>query len=167
MGEITNMKNLTAQWIYYTSTGNCTGTIKATHHYAHSSKLRLIIGTETETKNIGKTIHDNRVDSIHINKILADIPFSPVNQNTNIGQFFSEKYRDVFVLQNTVASKDKQWNNIKSIIKMAHEETYKYQLTLNQLLKDLWAEILSHKQNYDIDLEPENLNKNTLINLFN
>jgi len=127
----------------------------------NDSEYKIIVGDSDETSQDYMMNPNNRI---------FEVMAQAVSKEMILGMITQEYDTNVFILMNRglgdfrVSSSDKR---ISKIANKAIEEEYKNKIALNELLSGLGAKITSDEnENFDVNLSPDELDRDTIMNIF-
>jgi len=118
---------------------------------------------------IGKGDKVSRDYMMNPNNLLSEIKCNSVQKDTILGMFIPKKDKQCFVLLNFGAGHARVSGNseISDLATKALYQQWNKPLSLNKVLKMLGAEMVDEREDADIDLSLDTLQKDTLIKVFN
>ena len=118
---------------------------------------------------IGKGDKVSKDYMMNPNNLLSEIKCNSVQKDTILGMFIPKKDRQCFVLLNFGAGHARVSGNseVSNLATKALYQQWNKPLSLNKVLKMLGAEMIEDREQADIDLSLDTLEKDTLIKVFN
>jgi len=159
-GDITSAPNGAVEYLYANKGLNAPTLVKNNVYSGDAECGYKIV--------IGKGDKISRDYMMNPNNLLSEIKCNSVQKDTILGMFIPKKDKQCFVLLNFGAGHARVSGNseVSNLATKALYQQWNKPLSLNKVLKMLGAEMVEDRENADIDLSLDTLEKDTLIKFF-